>query len=148
MADQFLVRVSPKYIKDYKNAGFLKALKVYKDRYICMRTVGYKCTPTMRCDGCRVVSGVVCHRYHARPSPFEVKHATNDAEELAMRLAFEVIFGMLSVEEIEKGTWLESKRRDAGHTMRMRILLRRCSGTGGCVGIDGYPWIVAPKTVM
>lgn len=144
MADQFLVRVSPKYIKDYKNAGFLKALKAYKDRNICMRVLGYKCKPTMPCDGCRVVSGVVCHRYHARPSPFEVKHATNDAEELAMRLAFEVIFGMLSVEEIDKGTWLNTKRRDPGHTTRMRILWRRCGQSGY---VAGFPWIVAPKSL-
>jgi hypothetical protein len=68
-------------------------------------------------------------------------HNINEADELALRLTYEGIFGYIPIHAIENGTWLNPSYRDAGHTLRMRIIWSRSNK----VVRDKYTWIVSPK---
>jgi hypothetical protein len=85
----------------------------------------------MTCKGCKSLSRVLCRQYHNK----------DEADELAMRLAYEVIFGYIPFKAIENGTWLDPVYRDAGHTLRMRIIWRRSKTSVQQI----YPWIISPR---
>jgi hypothetical protein len=87
----------------------------------------------MACKGCKSLSRIICRQYHTK----------DEADELAMRLAYEVIFGFIPVKAIDNGTWLDPSYRDTGHTLRMRIIWRRSKKNVQ----QTYPWIVSPRYI-
>lgn len=129
--DNVLARVSPKALKSYKKASFIKSLKIYKDHQVCQQIVGYHCTKNSLCTECRALSAMMCRRYHN----------CSYVDELAQRLAYEVIFDMIPISAIEDGSWLDSRFRDSGHTTRMRIIWHRSGGSAS----KHYPWITYPR---
>jgi hypothetical protein len=59
--------------------------------------------------------------------------------ELAGRLAFEVMFGIIPVEAILSGHWLDRRMRDMGHTERLVRLWYKASES-----TLKYAWITRP----
>jgi hypothetical protein len=127
--ENILVRMSPECLKGYTKPTFLKAVKSYKDRQVCMSAVGYTCNKVNPCKPCRSLMAIICRRYH-RPE-------LSAADEIAMRLAYEVLFNIVPFKAVEDGSWTAARHRDAGHTTRMRILRSRASARD----MSAYPWI-------
>lgn len=127
--DNISVRMSPQCLKGYTKPTFLKAVKSYKDRQVCMSAMGYKCSKVKPCKECRSLMAVICRRYH--------RHELSAADEIAMRLAYEVLFDILPFKAVEDGSWIAARHRDVGHTMRMRILSSRARA----YDMSAYPWI-------
>lgn len=129
--ENVLIRVTPSNLKGFKKASMIKTIKAYKDQYVCRKSVGYACSKTSPCKDCKTLMAIMCKRYHHHDA----------ADELAMRLVYEGMFGFIPLDAIENGTWLNSKYRDSGHTMRMRIIWQRATPNVQ----KSYPWIVTPK---
>lgn len=137
--ENMLARVTPAALQGYKKPCFIRALKSYKDTNVCY--YGHRCTMGNMCKGCRSLSAVMCRRYHASHGGNAGKRsAAVSVDELAMRLAYEVIFDIIPIKSLEDGTWLDARYRDSGHTMRMRIVWSRARSQ-----VSKYPWISVPR---
>jgi hypothetical protein len=124
----FVARMSPDNLSRVVNTKvFFSTMKAAKKSMICQ---GYMCDKQRPCRECEKLRGLLCKKYHM----------TDPAQEIAARLAFEGLFDMIPVQAIENGSWMDNRYRDAGHTMRMRILWRKAKGAS-----DKYKWITAPR---
>jgi hypothetical protein len=122
--------MSPDNLSRVVNAKhFFSSMKASKKSMICQ---GYMCDKQRPCRKCEKLRGILCKKYHK----------TDPAQELAARLAFEGLFDMIPVQAIENGRWMDDRYRDAGHTLRMRILWRKAKGA-----TDQYKWITAPRYI-
>lgn len=84
--------------------------------------------------GCMRLRGAMCRCYHiGAKTPAEAQ------DELAMRLAFEVVFGIVSEAAVASGKWLDRRLRDRGHCQYMAHLWFLAS----CAPMR-YRWIPTP----
>lgn len=108
----------------------LEYLKKLKNEYICSSSTcrsrsasaKHKLThapsspsPSSYCASCSNVRKHLCDQYHntnTKKSPIN---------ELVLRLVYEYLFDIISLEDIKTHRWLDNRLRDPGHTLRLRI---------------------------
>lgn len=83
------------------------------------------------CYRCRRLAKRLCRAYHKLTDEEEKsshkKHVAKIAtDEIKARVVYEYVFGILCDEDIEYGSngWIHSSKREHGHQIRMKILLR------------------------
>lgn len=94
----------------------LEYLKKLKKEYICSLPTSCKSQQQSKshyCPSCCNVRKHLCNQYHiAKKSPLH---------ELVLRLVYEYLFDIISLEDIKTHKWLDNRLRDPGHTLRLRI---------------------------
>lgn len=97
----------------------LEYLKKLKNEYICgnptcrSRSAKSSSTSTSYCKSCSTIRKHMCNQYHnSQKSPLH---------ELVLRLVYEYLFDIISLEDIKTHRWLDNRLRDPGHTLRLRI---------------------------
>lgn len=93
-----------------------------------------------KCDNCFHLHHAFVSKYHlirAHPKDMTVELAQ---KEIAFRLVYECMFGIVSPYEISNGTWLNRSLRDYGHTKRLFLLCKRVQHVP-----MKYRWITLPR---
>ncbi len=86
----------------------------------CKGKCAYRGTGKYSCSGCSRLNKSMCRAYH-----------TVDAvDELVSRLVYEVIFGIISINDVAQGRWLDRRLRDPGHHYWMVRLVERIQHEG------------------
>ena len=112
----------------------LRSLPRYRQLHVCNG-----CLPHRQCYACTQLARMLCRKYHMFGSTCAYTMTPDMAkEELASRLAYEVMFGIVTVEQVLTGKWLSFRLRDKGHTERMRRLWTRASS-----GSSNFAWVKA-----
>lgn len=123
-----ITRMSPDALSRVQNSNYyFSSMKEAKKNNVCRSSM---CDKHRMCGGCERLKAVLCRKYHG----------IAPTEELAARLAFEVLFDIVPVKAVENGTWMDARYRDNGHTGRVHHLWRTCKGTA-----TSYKWITAPR---
>lgn len=82
-----------------------------------------------QCGTCRRVRRKLCKAYHVA-SPID---------ELAGRLTFEYVFGIINIQQLLDHEWLRPNIRDFGHTKRLTNICKMLSAKE--INSSGIPWI-------
>lgn len=77
-------------------------------------------SPELRylCSSCKKTKRLMCKGYHDRRSV---------VEELERRLEYEVLFGMVAMNDLVSGKWTEACGRDEGHHTCIKELVVACA---------------------
>lgn len=107
-------------LADLFNTKNARLQKCYTYKCCTSATRGFYCGP------CRRLSQRMCRQYHILTDEEEdLPYAAQLAfDELKARLRYEYVFDIISEEDLLKGTWTSSKKREHGHQKRIAKLIR------------------------
>lgn len=105
---------------------------------------GGRCSRARLCKPCLRLHRLAVKQYHEGIHD-RVELMTTEAalDEIAMRLAFEVAFGILTPDHIASGYWMAPRLRDRGHGIRMRLLSHKIRYEDWERG--RFAWLVRPR---
>lgn len=119
-----------------RNVVFIKEM-VYQRGKMC---VSSRPSPSCRCAPCQRLMMRMKKAYHVKSDwwnmdPWEAQM------ELAMRCVFEVVYGFISLDQLQNGTWLiQNVHKSDGHHQRLVNLLKKA--------VKGdtwyFPWLSMP----
>ena len=91
------------------------------------------------CSQCTQLRRKMCSAYHVH----ERERLTSGTahNEIALRLVYEYVFDIITIDDIEKGRWLHPSLRDEGHHKRMQVLYRKARRTMLEKTQSSYDWI-------
>ena len=98
----------------------LFTFKYIKDQ-ICEESCVHKIHRGWECTQCKKINRRVSSMYHILPKGKGNKDLA--ADELALRIAYELLFDILSIEDIITGDWSGSGKRNVSHQIRILSLI-------------------------
>jgi hypothetical protein len=128
--------ISPQHLIKLTTLTELEWLKKIKNNYICQGKCKSQQTSThphtSYCSVCKQIRQRLCDSYHHCQK--------NPLLELISRITFEYLFDIITLEDIKSRRWLDSRLRDNGHTLRIKICYSRAKKKGL---IDPYNTILS-----
>lgn len=133
-----MTALSAEHLRTIQSPVAFRQLPELRTRHICR--LPSKCDKRCPCGSCARMHRKLCRRYHTGCSDVRLMCPYQAQDELAMRLAFEVMFGFIRAEHLEEGAWLGRSLRNEGHTKRMRFLYARSLAAPKMA----YAWLTKP----
>lgn len=112
---EFLQHLSASNLVTLNSVYELEDIKYIKNTILCKGRCRSCNTSKWFCSKCNKLNKLLCRSYHNQ-SAFE---------ELIVRLVYEYMFDMLTLDDIMSGRWLEICKRDFGHHERIQRLIAR-----------------------
>jgi len=108
--------ITTELLATLKSAEDLKKLKLYRINHVCNGKCGiYHCHP------CRNLKKAMCRTYHIYDTAADnISRVMSAQNEIAMRLVYEYMFDMISIDHITSGAWRNSIPTPSdGHAFRI-----------------------------
>jgi hypothetical protein len=103
----------------------LEEMKMLRSKQCCKNKCCSVITKGFYCGRCRKLSQKLCRQYHIlKDSQEYLPEASSLArKEVKERLKYEYVFDIVTLEDIEVGSWLYNHKRDTGHQRRIEKLV-------------------------
>lgn len=115
----------------------------WKNERVCTRHQAHApCTARgPKCKNCALLGRHLVRAYHAMGDRVRKMKPEQAKMEVGLRLVYEAMYGIISVESISNGTWYYAQR-DLGHNTRIRTAWKRARGAPQYLS-----WIGSPTTM-
>lgn len=134
-------RLLPDVIADGKlehiSASTIESLIRWKNTSVCTRSTPCRARGK-KCAQCSRLSQNLVKTYHGFGNNVKKMKPEEAKTEVGLRLVYEALFGVVSVECIVSGKWYYVWR-DAGHSTRIRRAWKRASGAPSVMQWIGSP---------
>lgn len=122
------------------NEVTIRELIRWKNERVCTRRDGHAtCTAHgPKCKHCALLGKQLVKAYHAMGDKVKKMKPEQAKTEVGLRLVYEAMYGVVSVDSISNGAWFYAQR-DRGHTMRIRTAWKRARGAPQYLSWIGSP---------
>lgn len=112
---EFLEQLTPSNLVTLSSIYDLEDIKSFKNDHLCKGRCKCKNTSKWFCSKCGVLNKLLCRSYHG----------VTDFDELIIRIVYEYMFDIITLDDIANEKWMGMCNRDSGHCERIKRLVSR-----------------------
>lgn len=112
------------------NEATIRDLIHWKNERVCTRHTPHAAACSARgpkCKHCALLGKLLVNAYHGMGDKVKKMKPEQAKMEVGLRLVYEAMYGIISVDSITTGAWFNAPR-DAGHSTRIRRVWKRARG--------------------